>query len=95
MSSNSKRSSSKLNTPNINKQTSSTRSTSRRSNPRTMKQDGVSWEQNTEKESVTTEVAVPEGQEELTIALEENEPKEIVVEDKINANPEEKMDKVT
>ena len=95
MSSNSKRSSSKLNTPKINKQTSSTRSTSRRSNPRTMKQDGVSWEQNTEKESVTTEVAVPEGQEELTIALEENEPKEIVVEDKINANPEEEMDKVT
>ena len=95
MSSNSKRSSSKLNTPNINKQTSSTRSTRRRSNPRTMKQDGVSWEQNTEKESVTTEVAVPEGQEELTIALEENEPKEIVVEDKINANPEEEMDKVT
>ena len=95
MSSNSKRSSSKLNTPNVNKRTSSTRSTSRRSNPRTVKQDEASQEQNTEKELITAEVAVPVAQEGLTIALEENETKEIVVEEKINVNPEEEMDKVT
>ena len=95
MSSNSKRSSSKLNTPNINKRTSSTRSTSRRSNPRTVKQDEASQEHNTENESVTAEVIVPVVQEELTIALEENGPKEVLVEEKINVNSEEEMDKVT